>query len=366
MEQQLENRPQVFNPELRRYNDATTWFAEMLDGQMRTPFEYNFDGQELYASDNSALKPIFETALQEAKQLPNELSFEQRRRQLELAEYDNMISMARDELPNTMVVVSDFPSELRDAQKDVGGYNVTRQQTMLRVITKTGNKLNMYSQTLDKSDRVGLESIYNCLGFEPQSGELLGQRMHLELDETDQEFLVDQLTGVYDRSLESNYGGEWKAGQRESFKQNTYDFARNQTDLLGLYLEADVAGKADEPFIYALAATMQKRYEQKYQTAQPEYLVIDDYQVAQELVQEIMLAGKEAARAGKTFSGCGMSVGGENMKAGDQLSSLGYGNKSQEDKLGSLKFKCQKGHINKRPRNQLIPKCKTCGISVKC
>lgn len=39
---------------------------------------------------------------------------------------------------------------------------------------------------------------------------------------------------------------------------------------------------------------------------------------------------------------------------------------SGEDKYGSLTFKCQKGHNNTRPRNRLIDKCKTCGVSVRC
>lgn len=53
------------------------------------------------------------------------------------------------------------------------------------------------------------------------------------------------------------------------------------------------------------------------------------------------------------------------------ISALGDGNenlgsKSDEDRYGSLTFKCPKGHANRRPRNKLIPHCKTCGISVKC
>lgn len=40
--------------------------------------------------------------------------------------------------------------------------------------------------------------------------------------------------------------------------------------------------------------------------------------------------------------------------------------KTEEDRYGSLIFKCPKGHTNRRPRNRLIPRCKTCGTSVKC
>ena len=37
-----------------------------------------------------------------------------------------------------------------------------------------------------------------------------------------------------------------------------------------------------------------------------------------------------------------------------------------EDKYGSLDFECKNGHKNTRPKNQLIEKCKVCGVSVKC
>lgn len=39
---------------------------------------------------------------------------------------------------------------------------------------------------------------------------------------------------------------------------------------------------------------------------------------------------------------------------------------SGEDQYGSLTFKCQKGHLNTRPKGKLIPNCKVCGVSVKC
>ncbi len=36
------------------------------------------------------------------------------------------------------------------------------------------------------------------------------------------------------------------------------------------------------------------------------------------------------------------------------------------DKYGSLSFFCPKGHLNTRPKNHLIERCKVCKISVKC
>ena len=120
------------------YEDMTTLLAEAVESPMRTPFEFTFDGSDLFAGDGRPLTPIFDEAITEAEQIAEEcpeLDFEIRRRQHDRDELDDMLAMARGELPNTMVVVSDFPSELMNATKDVGGYNVTRQQTMLRVLT---------------------------------------------------------------------------------------------------------------------------------------------------------------------------------------------------------------------------------------
>ena len=180
---------EVYDIEKRLQNDAETWFAEVLPGSMRTPFEYYDDGQELRAEDGSSLREVFEDAIVEARQLITdqpELLFELRRRQIEREELADMHDMARGVLPNTMVVLSDFPPELMNATQDVGGYNVGRKQTMLRVITFDGQKLKMFSQSLDQSDRTSLEAIYRQCGFQPEPGELLGQRMLFNGDEVTQ------------------------------------------------------------------------------------------------------------------------------------------------------------------------------------
>jgi hypothetical protein len=43
----------AYDHETRRYYDTVTWLAEVLPGSMRTPFEYTFDGNELYANDGA-------------------------------------------------------------------------------------------------------------------------------------------------------------------------------------------------------------------------------------------------------------------------------------------------------------------------
>ena len=125
-EQLRPNQDQEIDRQLRTRTDTETWLAETLNGSMRTSFEYTYDGYDLYGDDGGSITEIFDDAISEAKSItatnPSML-FELRRRMIERGELDDMQAMARDEMPNTMIVVSDFPPELMQAEKDVGGYN---------------------------------------------------------------------------------------------------------------------------------------------------------------------------------------------------------------------------------------------------
>ncbi|MDQ3064651.1 MAG: hypothetical protein M3Q36_00040 [bacterium] len=365
-----------FDYETRRYYDVITWLAEVMPGSMRTPFEYSFDGRELYANDGGALRPIFDDAIEQAKLLPG---YEQRRRPIEKGEYLDMIAMMRSELPNTMVVESDFPFELMDAIEDEGGYDVARKQTMLRVICKTPEgKLRMFSQSLDGSDREALEAIRNYLGFETEPGELLGQRMHLEMGPHEQEFLIDQLTGLYDRSLEARYGGAWEAG-RPGKQIDTYRFVCGQKDLINAYLATTdmfLGGDAE----YDLAAAVQARlYESKTINIHSNIKLNEYFMPAVAAhalaLQEMGNAGNIARQSGETFSGCGATISNKTDKQGQaesQIEQLGFGNKADklpDDKYGTRYFICPNSNCkyeNTRPKDTLIPKCKKCGTDVSC
>ncbi len=353
-----------FDTEKRRYYDTVTWLAEVLPGSMRTPFEYRFDGRELYAQDNSPLEPIFADAIEQSKVLP---IYEQRRRRIEYEEYQDMLAMARGDLPNTMVVVSDFPPELMNATRDVGGYNVTRKQTMLRVITRSADgKLKMYSQSLDGSNRKALESMYAFLGFDVRHGELLSQRIHTDIDKHEQELLVDQLMGVYDRSMQSQYGGCWYAGQRGVQSMNTYDFACQQQDLIQAYLAA-TAGFTGGFRDYSLAAAVKDRYLNRLD---PQIIERGSVPIAAHAMAlaEMNSAGNRAQARGEVFSGCGSSLGAAGSSSGEsQLESLGYGNQADKPESGSEKLVWKDGvcRIDKcptRPGKTKVAQCSICKL----
>jgi hypothetical protein len=340
-------RDYYFDEQQRLYHDTTTWLAEVLDGHMRTPFEYTFDGRELYAQDGSSMRGVFEDAKRDAVESARwqpELSFELRRRKIELEEYYEMVAMMRDELPNTMVVVSDFPPELMFATHDVGGYNTTRKQTMLRVLHKTTDgRLQMYSQTLDRSHRQGLESIYQSLGFSPKTGELLGQRMHLNIEDESAEFLVDKLVGEYDRALSEQLGGSWYAGRLKESQQNTYDFVLSQSAILDVFMKQAESVSDREGLLRDLAAAMSKLYSSSQSSDVHNEASLPTIVNHHEAKLYMNRAGREADQAGKVFSGCGLTIGvrmAVQNSAEEQLKQNGYGNKVCIEVKNGQRVKC--------------------------
>jgi hypothetical protein len=247
-----------------------------------------------------------------------------------------------------MVVISDFPPELKDAKKDLGGYNVSRQQTMMRIITLgEDGVLRITSQSLDSSNRQALEAIYATMGEEPEEGELLGQRIHRQLPESWQDNLADNLTKVHDISLTQQYGGEWHAGisQRPDRNMvNTYEFVLAQRDLIDLFVQEKLSNPTKaEKLRYNLAATATARHEEylkRYNSnstapgivSHASVISVDRIANSRGLMHELEREGTKAARSGRTFSGCGASVSANEMEDGfsdkDSLSSLGYGNKA--------------------------------------
>lgn len=348
-----DQHPGQLNREIRARTDTATWLAEVLNGNMRTSFEFSFDGQELYGEDGGGLTEVFDNAIQDAHIIAHEnptLLFEVRRRLIEGGELDDIKAMARGELytddgepVNTIAIISDYPPELMDTKEDVGGYNSTRKQAMLRVVTLEENGLiKMTTQSLDQSNRPALEAMHRAMGQETEDGELLGQRANLALRAEGQSRLVDNLRGIYDESMSRQFGGEWYGGRRPADDRNTYDFVCGQHDLLDWFTAKQLADPvAAEKLRYGLAATAKARYERylKGQSAKPEPVIgivahqslvsVEAIANGQNLSMEINREGRRAARRGETFSGCGVTetAEGDDLSTKGQLRKAGYGNK---------------------------------------
>ncbi len=363
-----------------RYYDTATKAAEALDGVMHSEFPLGYDGNDIYSrKDGTRYGVMMQNSLIAAEEMVREnpdVEYELRRRRLEAEELPIMLDMMDGHGQNTVVVVSDFPPELMNATHDVGGYNASRKQTMLRIIARNeAGELTLITQTLDRSDRRALEAIYETFGFTAEPGELLGQRIHVDLTDDNQSQLSGRLVNEYDKQLAKQYGGQWSAGRAvdsSTLRINTYDFVREQDDVLLPYVHSGMYG--DPNAEYGMMQLLSERYRAatKLAVVQPEYarqegnIAFTDTQ----LIYALRQAAVHARSEGKVFSACGETITLTDRVEND-YQEAGYGNKSKEelaatDRFGPLTFECPKGHKNTRPRNTLIECCKSCGVSVKC
>lgn len=309
---------------LQKYNDITTLLAEMLDGQMRSSFMFNHDGESLISQDGCNMRAVFENALLDAYELADEdsrLGFEVQRRQDELDEYMLMEAMAMDDIPNTMIVISEVPSAVYTTG-NIGGYDISRQKAMLRVISKLpSGELRIESQSLDRDDYDGYQKIYELFGesVDPDKS-LLGQRIHINLAQSEQDSLVEQIVTRYDEALHAKYGGDWYAGRSQADRRNTYDYVCSQSDLVDYFIKN--GNLADDTAMYDFVAYIDQRFNaSRYEDncRGVSYGAID-------IKIDIVDAGDTARAEGKTFSGCGVQLSSTDTD-NDMLSLLGFGNR---------------------------------------
>ncbi len=352
-------------------DDAATWFAETIDGVMHTEFDLHDRAGELYDDDGRALGPVFANAVAHARRVAKfnpGLAFEVDRQMTERGELDDMRAMVRGEKPNTMVVTSELPHALIGETQDILGYKPRRGLGFVRVITFDGQKIKLASLSLDFSDRQGLEAIHRYFGHEPQPGELLGQRIHRQLDPQDQDGLEHTIRLVYDNELAKRRGGQWYAGRNQLPGRNTYDFVLAQRDLLDSFMQLKAANpELANKIRYDYAAAFEDRWYGRALVGSVDTspAVFNEDQVAWEIIQ----AGGRAREEGRSFSGCGLTLGANGQSSPDnQLENAGYSNKKESSKSMNCVNcpKCRTFHDKLEPKGGYYScKNKKCGHRVK-
>lgn len=228
------------------------------------------------------------------------------------------------------------------------------------------------SQTVDGSDQDGFNAA-------------------MQLAEDCPEADMDMLVEVYDSALTKKYCGVFYAGQEEAAVKNAWDVIREQhRDLVDYLLNGleniarwqasdEVLEDASKRHVYGVWAAFKKRLdaagsEIKTHTSDLGHEYCDEELIyLRPLDQEVHQAFNEFVDRGAVLVGCGGSIrilsdeeDVMNASGEEVFSAIFSSNALSEDRYGSLTFKCPKGHTNIRPRDKLIPRCTTCGTSVKC
>lgn len=193
---------------------------------------------------------------------------------------------------------------------------------------------------------------------------------------------LDVLMEAYDEELERNNGGRFYAGRRGARRnENAWREIARHEDLTGYFLQRleGIAGlrlprgqleRIAKEHVYGVWAAFKKRLETRPQSQAMDYSATSIVMQAQ-LSREVERAFRDFAAKGVVLVGCGgviearegsQDLASQSME--DVFSSIFNG--AEEDKYGSLSFKCSKGHANRRPRGRLIERCQVCGISVRC
>jgi hypothetical protein len=253
--------------ELQATYDAVTELSELTDGNMQVPIELTYDAKtdDLIGPDGRSVNKTTLKAIEDAKQKAAEnpnFVFEVDRRLEEREEFEEQLAMVKGNGFNAIATTSDNPLVEIGATESIGGYNHVRLQAMYRVsLLKPGGKVLMISQSLDQSNRRGLEAIHKDLDSKVKPGSLLPQRIHKTLTPQEQEELIDRGRDIYDREMIAQFGGEWFAGRTPIDYRNTYDFVCAQKDLIEVYVNAKLNGTLNDKLMYDMAATMQARFE---------------------------------------------------------------------------------------------------------
>lgn len=362
----------------RILDEELTLIVEGVDRPHRTTFVIkNINGQLSYF-DQGQWRPyisLLYKGFMAAEQLASSdyhYDFQAQRASDELKEGYAMQGL---EPGQSLVVCRRYPKnvELMFGKKileDIG-YQPDRQMGFISLATKQLNgDVVLISQSVDNSNEDAFKLV-------EQAAE-------------DGIYDIDILLNIYDEVLSSVLSQSCRAGrlpikQHEDAwnllqtNQDLAEFLFTEIEKLALsLLPRSELLDAKKRLTYGVWAAFKKRLDYSnvthgnaqfgYEQSKKLHSLINAHQHHNQLDMEVRVAFQEASAKGEVLLACGGSIGGIMDANTNDVRDMIFGGKSErgEDKFGSLTFKCPRGHTNTRPRNQLIEKCRTCQVSVKC
>lgn len=255
------------------------------------------------------------------------------------------------------------------------GFNVKRKMGFIYRVEKLADgRVALESHTVDNSKSDAFEAAMFEADFNPDAS-------------------IESMVAAYDDTLSNATGFAFHAGRQNIAgvkEENAWEFVNQHKPLFHYYFGELIKLAQDSSLVGANLEREKKELtigvwarakellnapsndNPSFQSAVMSYSV-PSHSIGIEL--QVQRAYQAATSRGETLTGCGGAMRAnadsfEDATLDDAFKNI-FGADSNEltgqtDKYGSLTFECPKGHKNKRPRNQLIECCQTCGTNVRC
>jgi hypothetical protein len=279
------NNEELEGMERRQYEEITSGLAEALPGVVKTEYPFEFKNGKLVASDGESIEELLENGLKDAIRMAEVDNFYAGylpyRARHELDELHEQQKMATEDTGfNTIVAFSPYTEELNspETQNKItrGGQKPYWQRGMLRISHWDGEQLHMFTRSIDKSSvdlfRRVADKHFDYQFNAHNSTEMLGERLHLNVEDESWRTLADSVVATADKILGERLGGVWHQGRTKQEAKDLQVFVESEAQVIGSLLQIgrELAGqharfesykKAFDHEMYNHIALLEKRLE---------------------------------------------------------------------------------------------------------
>lgn len=358
----------------RVYDEELTFIAEGIDRPLYSKFTLqNIEGSLQYF-DRGEWRPYKSSLIRAEKIARREASEDPRKQFLhDWTINDELICYKLEGLGSGEVLHWDnpFPHEMHKRfgskfLKEECGLQPERQMGfMYRAERHTDGSLTIETHSVDRSDPEAFERARRAVAANPDVG-------------------IKDAVGEYDSSLYEQTGIKHNAGRLDKEEVEACSFLAQNAAVIERYLD-NIERLASSPIGEEALEKEKKRLtygtwalikELLDESALPLFARDEDinYLPPDMIDHRTQQAYWAATARGEIMAGCGGSISGEILLAMSAEEVFGLifnpgssdAEKVPSDEKGSLFFRCGNGHLNRRPRGDVIDVCTSCSVSVSC
>jgi len=232
--------------ERRQYDEMASGLAEALQGNVRTHYTFDLVDGKLVAEDNQPIEQLMEQGINRAYGLANQDNFYKQfvpqRAEHELNEFRKQQDMTTGRTDyNTIITFSPYSEEFDTSPESraklvAADQKPYWQRAMVRVSHWDGQKLHIYTRSIDNSDvsllkETAAQTLFSELKA-TNSTDMLGEQITRKLPAKMCSYLADVIVGSADEILAARHGGEWHQGRPVQEAADLQAFVESQSEVV--------------------------------------------------------------------------------------------------------------------------------------